>query len=289
MIESYGFRFADRYPEFMLIETIGHETITDAAYDWDGRTRNTNGYLFQYTLAGRGWLEVEGQLFELKKNQAFVVEIPGPHRYYYDPRAGEDWEVIWVRLRGRQIAFFWDSLHARGPVLHLNADAEPIAGWQRLFLDTSKGKLDDPFIQSVRVYEWLLTFFRQNWQGHETSRRPDGKTAYAASIACMREQYGRAISLEQLAAAEHLSKSHYCKAFRRAMGISPFEYLNRVRIEEAAELLGSSALTAAQIAAATGFETTSYFGKVFRRYVGMTPLQYREGRHDWNVDRLKLV
>ncbi|MNG27780.1 HTH-type transcriptional activator RhaR [compost metagenome] len=73
------------------------------------------------------------------------------------------------------------------------------------------------------------------------------------------------------------------------MGITPFEYLNRVRIEEAAELLGSSALTVAQIAAATGFETTSYFGKVFRRYVGMTPLQYREGRHDWNVDRLKLV
>jgi AraC-like DNA-binding protein len=273
----------------MLIETIGHETITDSAYDWDGRTRQTNGYLFQYTLAGSGWLEVEGQLFEVKKNQAFVVEIPGPHRYYYDPREGEPWEVIWVRLRGGQMASIWDSLNKRGPVLQLNADAEPIAEWRRLFHDTVKGKLNDPYVQSVRIYEWLLTFLRLSRQGNEASRRPDGLSPYSASIAYMREKYGRTISLEELAAVEHLSKSHYCKAFHRALGLSPFDYLNRVRVEEAAELLGSSVLTVTQIASATGFETTSYFGKVFKRYVGMTPLQYREGQHDWNVDRLKLV
>lgn len=289
MFKSYGFRFADRYPDLMLIETIGHEIVTDEAYNWDGRTRRTNGYLFQYTLAGSGKLEWGGNLFEVKKHQAFIVEIPGEHRYYYDPDTNEPWEVIWVRLRGRHIEPYWNILKSNGNILQLHGDSGPVSSWWQLFRDTIKGKMDDPYIQSVRVYEWLLSFLRETQQGHEAVV-PSGKgNLYAASIAWMRERYGSAISLEQLADIEKLSKSHYCKSFHRALGISPIDYLNRVRVEESARLLTGSTLTIAQIAAVSGFETASYFGKVFKRYVGMPPHQFREGGHDWHVDLLKLL
>jgi transcriptional regulator GlxA family with amidase domain len=63
--------------------------------------------------------------------------------------------------------------------------------------------------------------------------------------------------------------------FHTAIGLSPMEYLQSLRITEAKELLRQSNLSVSEIAWRVGLNDTSYFSKLFREQVGMAPLRYR--------------
>lgn len=67
--------------------------------------------------------------------------------------------------------------------------------------------------------------------------------------------------------------------YRRTLaltGLSPSNYIRKVRMEAAARLLKETALPVADIATRTGFSTTKYFNKVFREIFGIVPAKYRE-------------
>ena len=56
---------------------------------------------------------------------------------------------------------------------------------------------------------------------------------------------------------------------------SPWDYLNRFRIQQARELLFLSNETITQIATRVGFNDSAYFSRVFRKHTGQSPLDYR--------------
>ena len=59
------------------------------------------------------------------------------------------------------------------------------------------------------------------------------------------------------------------------MGLAPWEYLTRFRIQIAREALAGSDESVTQIAGQVGFDDPGYFCRVFRRYVGQSPQSYR--------------
>jgi len=63
---------------------------------------------------------------------------------------------------------------------------------------------------------------------------------------------------------------------RRKFGMSFSEYVNRLRIDRAKDLLRRTQLNATQIAQRLGISDQSNFGKLFKRFEGITPLEYRE-------------
>lgn len=82
---TYGFRFAeDKELQLCRLFAAGCDSITTASYRWDGLER-TDGplLLFQYTLSGEGVYESGDRTYRVTAGQAFLAEIPGPHRYYY--------------------------------------------------------------------------------------------------------------------------------------------------------------------------------------------------------------
>lgn len=85
------------------------------------------------------------------------------------------------------------------------------------------------------------------------------------------------ISLQQLADVLHLSRYHFCSAFRRATGFTPHRWLVRLRMERARELLLDSRLPITEIALAVGYQTPSSFTYAFRLAFGTTPTAFRAG------------
>lgn len=71
---------------------------------------------------------------------------------------------------------------------------------------------------------------------------------------------------------------HVCRVTRRYLGMSPTDYLTRIRMEHAALLLASSETPIPDISLDCGIENLSHFYKTFRGVYGTTPLQYRK-RH----------
>jgi AraC family transcriptional regulator len=84
------------------------------------------------------------------------------------------------------------------------------------------------------------------------------------------------LTLEQLAAAAHLSPCHFARQFKVATGLPPHQYVLARRVERAQQLLQQDGdLSLAEIAACVGFSDQSAFTHHFKRLVGVTPGQFR--------------
>ncbi len=83
------------------------------------------------------------------------------------------------------------------------------------------------------------------------------------------------LGIRELAGAVGVSDSYLRRAFGKAYGESPLEYLTRVRIQSAKALLESEYFTVAEIAQRCGFHSLSYFIQSFHAQTGETPGAYR--------------
>jgi AraC-like DNA-binding protein len=82
-------------------------------------------------------------------------------------------------------------------------------------------------------------------------------------------------SLEQLAAAAHLSVYHFARQFKAATGLPPHQYVIARRVKRARQLLQGGDLSLAEVATHAGFSDQSQFSRHFKRFVGVTPGQFR--------------
>jgi signal transduction histidine kinase/AraC-like DNA-binding protein len=97
------------------------------------------------------------------------------------------------------------------------------------------------------------------------------------AMAFIHEHYRDPIARKDLAEAGGVSQEYLSTCFHRETGITPSEYLERYRIQQARRLLETTDLPVTRVALEVGFYDSSYFGRVFRREVGVTPVAYRRG------------
>ena len=95
-------------------------------------------------------------------------------------------------------------------------------------------------------------------------------------IGALEQDYSRQWHLEELQDIAHMSRSSLMRVFRRATGRTPIDYLIRLRIQRAMELLRNSDLNVTEIAMEVGFNDTNYFTRQFRKIQQQTPSSYRK-------------
>jgi AraC family transcriptional regulator len=89
------------------------------------------------------------------------------------------------------------------------------------------------------------------------------------------EHHGSNTSLAELASIAGLSLFHFVRAFKQSTGMPPHRYQIFLRIEKAKELLETTTLPVADIAAQVGYDDPSYFARLFVREFGVAPQAYR--------------
>lgn len=84
------------------------------------------------------------------------------------------------------------------------------------------------------------------------------------------------ISLEETAERLKISASYLSRLFKQETGIAFGEYVNKLKIEEAASLLLYTEYTDTEISSLLGFSSQSYFIKIFKKHTGTTPKKYKK-------------
>lgn len=89
------------------------------------------------------------------------------------------------------------------------------------------------------------------------------------------EHYRGSVGLSDAAAAAGVNATYLSYLFRQEMGTGFSNYLLKLRLEYAKQLLGESGLKMWQVAEQAGFHDYHYFSKVFKKTIGQTPAQYK--------------
>jgi AraC-like DNA-binding protein len=121
----------------------------------------------------------------------------------------------------------------------------------------------------------IMRYFRRFASdiGLYTKRRSDIKRLEKV-LTYLQVHYNEPISLESAAKIACMSTCYFCKFFKRITGKTFKEFILRLRIDKAKELLLKGDLNITKIAYETGFESHSYFDRIFRRFTNLSPHEY---------------
>ncbi|MDE6910479.1 MAG: AraC family transcriptional regulator [Lachnospiraceae bacterium] len=97
------------------------------------------------------------------------------------------------------------------------------------------------------------------------------------AVLYIQEHFMEPLTLDKIADSILVSKSECCRCFKRAIGLTPIEYLMKYRImESAVRMKQKESESISEIAGTVGFNNTSYYSKVFKKMMGCTPSEYRQ-------------
>lgn len=126
--------------------------------------------------------------------------------------------------------------------------------------------------------EELLLLLISRLIGQYGQNLSESTPAYSTEIerACafMTEHFNEHITLEQLCQYSHLSKSTLLRTFTKSKGVTPYRYLQTIRIEKAKKKL-EQGIPPIEAALQTGFADQSHFSYFFNLFIGLSPAAYR--------------
>lgn len=267
----------------LTLKGIGLQTVTDPAYAWDNRNRPDSQCVIQYTVSGCGAVEADGIHYIVPAGYAFLVDIPGPSRYYMPPDS-DRWEFFFLEFTKECLPMLWKIYRTAGPVIRLSESSGLVPRIMDLYHLVIGGQLTSYFENARLSYDfWLrLTEYAVTQSATFLS-----KVDYAKRFI---DQNYRSpdLSLDQIADYAGLSKYYLCKEFRHKFGISPGKYIRTLRLDEACSLLSTRLDFSLQdIALQVGYANDNYFGKVFKAAKGISPDQYR--KHQSRYDTVQTI
>lgn len=139
---------------------------------------------------------------------------------------------------------------------------------------------DAAVVDELHVENVLTLLIRETLLAGSPSthqRRTAGLSTKARRIArdFLHANFDKKIDMTLLARQIGVSRYYFARAFTATFGIAPHQYLLRLRIRKAAELLGNSRLSVTEIALMVGFSSSSEFSRTFRATMGHTPREFR--------------
>jgi AraC-like DNA-binding protein/mannose-6-phosphate isomerase-like protein (cupin superfamily) len=99
----------------------------------------------------------------------------------------------------------------------------------------------------------------------------------AAAVAYLRQHLHEPVGMADLVRHVGFSRARMFDMFKAQTGLTPHDYLQRMRIEQAQEQLRQTKRSVTDIGLAVGFSSGQYFSTVFGRYSGVSPTQFRKG------------
>lgn len=105
-----------------------------------------------------------------------------------------------------------------------------------------------------------------------------------AAISLIEQEYAQPLTMPMLAEAANMSVRNLTRRFREGVGMPPIDYLIRLRLRHAAQLLRETPQPIADIARAVGMDDGNYLTRQFKRVHGVTPREFRTEKERETTD-----
>ena len=245
------------------------------------RPTGTGDWLVILTLAGGGRIAHAAGRIVTRPGDAVLLRPGALHDYRTDKQRGR-WELRWAHFRPHPHWMPWLAWPGE--------DALDPPGLRRLRIDEPGAfqRIDGALAEADRwrnapipraemfalnALERMLLY--ADAVNPLTSGRPlDDRVQ--KTLDYLRDHLDAPTDLETLARHAHLSASRLSHLFREQVGLTPLQYLERLRIDRARQLLELTAHPVGHVARRVGFDNPFYFSLRFKKHTGQSPRHYRQ-------------
>jgi AraC-like DNA-binding protein len=262
-----------KFPLHAMTVLSGHCRETGVEYYNDGKKMEAASHAaWQYTLSGKGRLDLESGRRDLLPGSLMILSIPGPHVYYL-PELSDHWEFVFITLAGREAVRITRMIERHlGNVIPVNRIPKTLSLLYDILKKLFSGEINNPFNNSAHTYRLCMKFLEEAGD----VRKSGGKYSFEGLKIFLKGNLYRDISVEEMADVMNLSRSYFTGIFSREMGMSPRIYLENLRLKTALDVLFEKGVTIKETATRCGIYDVNYFCRLFKKRYGISPGKYRE-------------
>ena len=230
-------------------------------------------YQLIYISEGKGYFQFGDDTLEISKGN-LVVFLPGqPQCYNYKWEDGT--ELYWIHFTGYAIKEFMEELGIwYKQVLYIGDNKECIELFKKITYELQLKRHQFIHYASAYLIEMLSSISRKQSEFDIESNitiTDDIKKA----ILYMHAYYNKDVYVNELAKECNLSLFRFIHKFKASTGITPLQYLTKIRIDAAKDLLSNSSLSVSEVSSIIGYEDPLYFSKVFKSVTGISPRVFK--------------
>ena len=252
--------------------------------DYCGMERCTPGYAFgpyirenyvlHFILEGKGTLQVEGKIYRIKKDQAFLLR-PGIETVYQADQK-DPWTYAWIGFHGYQCANIIERMGfaPQEDVIDVE-NAGILAGYIGRMLDHKELTFAD-YLRRSAFLELLIADVIAFADVPEKKERFSEEAYVDMALKEITANYEHPVRISSIARKIGINRSYLSIIFKKRMGVSPQQYLIDFRMEKAAELIQETDMAIRAVASVVGYTDPLTFSKAFKQKYGCSPSLFRE-------------
>lgn len=240
-----------------------------------------------YILSGKGKYLIEGTEYEVKSGDLVICNPGVKHTHIVSNPKEPTIEFIlgFTDFHFKNMNPNSIELPDGGYILHTSAELkQDISKYCfSMIAERDSNQVGRYFMFKTYLMQMLLQIMREIVDVEKTEQKSYTFESYNKNYAVNRiitylnENYEHKISLEQIAHNMYLSPVYISKIFKEETGESPINYLIKIRLEKAKEiLLNTDGDSIKNIANRVGYEDVYHFSKLFKKYYGISPLHFRK-------------
>ena len=240
-----------------------------------------------YILSGKGRYLIEEKEYDVEPGDLIICNPGVKHTHVVTNSKEPTIEFIsgFTDFQFKNMAPNSIELVDGGCIVHMSAELKQEIAMHcyAMIAEKESNLIGRYFMFKTHLMQMLLLVMREISEIEKTSQKGCNFESYNKSYAVNRiinylnENYENKISLEQIAHNIYLSPVYISKIFKEETGESPINYLIKIRLEKAKDiLLNSDCGSIKSIANQVGYEDVYHFSKLFKKYYGVSPLYYKK-------------
>ena len=239
------------------------------------RERKTGSaeFILLYCIDGEGYIEMDHTTYHLQANTFFIIPKNVPHRYYSAIK--NPWTIYWLHFSGSNSRMIYE----RSLVEHKHqVHAIPFEEYRIQLFDQIYAILEHSFsAKEMEIMNFRLLYFVTSLIYYkESNPTVYSQDAVSNSIAFMKDNLNKRLSINELAEQQKISLSHYLRIFKNKTGISPIAYYNQLKIQHSCQYLYFTDKSIKEICLLLGIDDQYYFSRLFSKLIGTSPSEYRK-------------
>lgn len=229
-------------------------------------------YHILYIMKGTCYLTEQGEEVAVSAGN-LVLYLPG-ERQEYAFRGTEETTSGFIHFSGTEVGALLARLALAGRVIPIGESGEAAQIFREM---AGEFLLKRPFWQES-VTALLLRFLAMAGRLAESLAvgiTPALRHRMDDVCRTMQREVGMKRSVLDYARMCHLSEGRFSHAFKESTGLSPKQYMMRIKIDTACQLLAGTGHTVSEVAAAVGIDDVNYFSRLIKKYTGRSPGRQR--------------